>query len=481
MIFILLLLLLQLDYLSSEGKFYIYDWPDLVNRYANYTDRPHHSHGVEFPRWTEHYGAGRLINSTTMEYKTSQFSLFKIIYERALIDKRRTLDPMEATSFFIPFDIGMHAAFFEQHGRMRKTHCPLAPEVVDRLKKSLFFKAKFGHDHTLIMSINQNMNYFMGAEKCQGLMKHCWNCTKLSIDEYLFIGKEREFEIRERGLNWHAIPFPSDYHFSHGANGSLSIPPWKMDVPRTTLISFVGNPRRFNEWSTYIREALVVQCKNHTNECQHGVYKHDTKSSPNQLALESVFCLQPPGDMPTRKSLFDAIMSGCIPVLFHPLTGRYMYEWHWTVTEWNEIGIHYDSFLDNQDLIHQRVDFIQKLIDLYKNEPESIRKKQESLKKSAFKLQYSLVERDSKGGKSVRKEYDEKNKELKDAYEIAMTNVLNIHAGKASHDRVANYVQCMQIIKGRDILQTADNCNVSDSIKDIYYPPSLVSPLLIVK
>lgn len=294
MIFYIIFILLY-HILVCSSKFYIYDWPDLIDRYANYTDRPHHSHGVEFPKWTEHYGAGRLINSTTMEYKTSQFSLFKIIYERALIDKRRTMDPMEANSFLIPFDIGMHAAFFEQHGRMRKTHCPLAPLVVERLKQSPFFKAKYGHDHTLIMSINQNMNYFMGAEKCQNLMRECWNCTKLSIDEYLFIGKEREFELKGRGINWHAIPFPSDYHFSYGPNSEVIIPPWKFNNNRTTLISFLGNPRRFNEWSTYIREALVIQCKNHPAECQHGLYKHDSKSSPNQLALESVFCLQPPG------------------------------------------------------------------------------------------------------------------------------------------------------------------------------------------
>ena len=34
----------------------------------------------------------------------------------------------------------------------------------------------------------------------------------------------------------------------------------------------------------------------------------------------SLFCLQPPGDSPTRKSFYDAILAGCIPVLFK---GRY--------------------------------------------------------------------------------------------------------------------------------------------------------------
>jgi hypothetical protein len=180
--------------------------------------------------------------------------------------------------------------------------------------------------------------------------------------------------------------------------------------------------------------------------------------------------------MPTRKSLFDAILSGCIPVLFHPLTGRYMYEWHWSISEWNISAIHYDSFLENQDLINQRVDFIQKLIDLYKNEPEKISKMQENLKNYAFKLQYGLIQKDKNGKKIVRKEFDSNKQEIMDAYSIAITNVLKIHAGLMSHDRVAHYVECMQIIKGRDKLQTADNCNVTNSIKDIYYPPSLVSP-----
>ena len=33
---------------------------------------------------------------------------------------------------------------------------------------------------------------------------------------------------------------------------------------------------------------------------------------------ESVFCLQPAGDTATRKGIFDAIMCGCIPVVFSP-------------------------------------------------------------------------------------------------------------------------------------------------------------------
>jgi hypothetical protein len=31
---------------------------------------------------------------------------------------------------------------------------------------------------------------------------------------------------------------------------------------------------------------------------------------------QSQFCLQPPGDSPTRRSFFDAMLAGCIPVIF---------------------------------------------------------------------------------------------------------------------------------------------------------------------
>uniref|UniRef100_A0ACD5VCN6 Uncharacterized protein n=1 Tax=Avena sativa TaxID=4498 RepID=A0ACD5VCN6_AVESA len=45
--------------------------------------------------------------------------------------------------------------------------------------------------------------------------------------------------------------------------------------------------------------------------------------------LESAdFCLQPRGDSYTRKSTFDAILAGCIPVFFHPVSAYLQYTWY---------------------------------------------------------------------------------------------------------------------------------------------------------
>lgn len=43
---------------------------------------------------------------------------------------------------------------------------------------------------------------------------------------------------------------------------------------------------------------------------------------------DSIFCLQPEGDSYTRRSIFDSILSGCIPVFFHPGSAYAQYTWY---------------------------------------------------------------------------------------------------------------------------------------------------------
>lgn len=486
---------------SSDLRFFIYDWPHMIDRYANYSDRPHHGHGVEFPQWRQNFGAGRVLNAELHEYKTSQFALFKLMYERALMDPRRTLRPEEATSFLIPYDFGMDACFFETHGRMRKTQCPIAHEAMRLLRNSSYFHRKYGHDHTLIVSVNQNMNYFFGAAMCTSFLHFCWNCTKLAIDDYMFMATDRRFELKNRGINWHAVPFPSDYHFD--ANVS-SAPPWLEPLPannlsgnRSWVVSFVGNTRKFSEVNTKVRTALAEQCQNHTQHCTTAQYQHSgemAQHSPNAVSRNSTFCLQPPGDMPTRKAVFDAVLSGCIPVLFHPMTARYMYEWHLGQVGWEEIGLHFDTVRENEDIIAHRLDVVERLIYLYENNQSLIISKQQRIRELAHQLQLSKISIDVQTGeKSVsilhveelRNHYgvdfsrvvacgNESSKRLADAYDVSMDHVLRIHAGLLSHDRVSHYLSC-QTIKRR--VQTSDYCSSTGSNKDPYYPPAVRSAL----
>jgi len=264
-------------------------------------------------------------------------------------------------------------------------------------------------------------------------------------------------------------------------SATMHIPPWERTTLRPTIVSFTGSPRRYNDIATAMREALIKQCASHGTSCVYGKYSHDPKalSHPGRLLRESVFCLQPPGDMPTRKSVFDSILSGCIPVLFHPLTARLMYEWHWGQQLWEEIAINLDTNADNHQLVDNRVDVVAQLIDLYRNDPQAVAKKQARLREVAHQLQYSLVsdEAVADGGAAERPRVHQHKRDgrvLPDAYSVAMQRVMDIHVGRASHKRVSHYVVCDQIQGRGQILQTADWCNSTFSLVDPSSPPSLV-------
>jgi hypothetical protein len=52
----------------------------------------------------------------------------------------------------------------------------------------------------------------------------------------------------------------------------------------------------------------------------------DIHSHPEALCLLSTFCLTPPGDTPTRRGFWDALLMGCVPVVFSELSRRW--PWH---------------------------------------------------------------------------------------------------------------------------------------------------------
>ncbi|KAI4317599.1 hypothetical protein L6164_025459 [Bauhinia variegata] len=56
--------------------------------------------------------------------------------------------------------------------------------------------------------------------------------------------------------------------------------------------------------------------------------------------LQASFCLQPPGDTPTRRSTFDAILAGCIPVFFEEQSAKTQYGWHLPENEFESFSVH---------------------------------------------------------------------------------------------------------------------------------------------
>ena len=60
--------------------------------------------------------------------------------------------------------------------------------------------------------MNYAMDHYILKPKCKSLLLTCSNCTKVAIDDYSFLHSD-DSGIVEKGDYWHAIPFPSDFHW----------------------------------------------------------------------------------------------------------------------------------------------------------------------------------------------------------------------------------------------------------------------------
>lgn len=141
------------------------------------------------------------------------------------------------------------------------------------------------------------------------------------------------------------------------------------------------------------READSVVGKNFEKICLSNLFGEGTnRDSLNvdqimQAYERSVFCLCPPGDTPIRRALFDALMTGCIPVIFrNQATWNPIIQYDWHLTE-VEIAKAF-AFLDSSNKTLALRDFIAILIENY--DEERIKEKQKAIVDIVRKLQYSM-------------------------------------------------------------------------------------------
>eukprot|EP01038_Epipyxis_sp_PR26KG_P004238 gene4238-6015_t len=377
---------------QAKKLFYIYEtdgWPD-ISVASLYKRDPN-----EILDHSLNNGAGPVVDETKGAYHTDQYQLFAMIYNRALKDHRRTLDPSKATTFLIPYDLATDCAYYKNCAKTAGVcydfrRCPLAPKVEKLLLESTWFKRNEGRDHVLIVGMNYAMDHYIGKPKCKSLLAGtCRNCTKFAIDDYSYM-YSTDSGIKQRGDYWHAIPFPADFHWSSLVKSPF---PWE-NTERPILVSYIGSTKSFYGPAKRLRGSIAHYCSLHPIDCVHNSYGlNGTRFSfkvdghnPLQLSGQSIFCFQPIGDLMTRKGLFDSLLQGCIPVVFDPLTASVMYTWHWEESFWNEISV----FLPFHPVSYRYMDPIEYLKNMFKYNLTIIHKKQELIRSRVFELQYSM-------------------------------------------------------------------------------------------
>lgn len=121
--------------------------------------------------------------------------------------------------------------------------------------------------------------------------------------------------------------------------------------------------------------------------------------------LQSTFCFQPPGDTPTRRSTFDSILAGCIPVLFEDQSAKSQYTWHLPEEEFGEFSI----FIPKENVVYGEL----KIMDFLMAIPGwKVRKMREKV----LEIMPRIIYRSHRGSPGLRAK--------EDAFDIAVDGTL---------------------------------------------------------
>ncbi|KAF3456648.1 hypothetical protein FNV43_RR01302 [Rhamnella rubrinervis] len=262
-----------------------------------------------------------VLSSNRSWFWTNQFLLEVIFHNKMMKYKCLTKDPSSASAIYVPFYAGLDASLhlWDLNISVRDSS---GKDLVDWVSRQSEWKKMWGRDHFLVAGRiswdfrRQTDNTSDWGSKFR-FLPESMNMTMLSVESSSW-------------KNDFAIPYPTNFHPSK----YTEVLQWQTRMKnqsRPNLFTFAGAPRP--ELENSIRGKIINQCQASRGckfiDCSAN-YGKNCDSSVNLMKVfqSSVYCLQPPGDSYTRRSIFDSILAGCIPVFFHPGTAYSQYLWH---------------------------------------------------------------------------------------------------------------------------------------------------------
>ncbi|XP_017969477.1 PREDICTED: xyloglucan galactosyltransferase MUR3 isoform X1 [Theobroma cacao] len=350
-------------------------------------------------------------------YATNQFAVDVIFNNRMKQYECLTNDSSIAAAIFVPFYAGFDIArYLWGYDISRRDAASL--DLVDWLMKRPEWGIMGGKDHFLVAG------------------RITWDFRRLTDEEsdwgnkLLFLPAARNMSMLVvESSPWNAndfgIPYPTYFHPAKDEEVFV----WQnrmRNLERKWLFSFAGAPRPGNPKS--IRGQIIDQCKNSKVckllECDFGESKCHSPSSIMQMFQSSLFCLQPQGDSYTRRSAFDSMLAGCIPVFFHPGSAYTQYTWHLPKNYTT-----YSVFIPEDDIRKRNVSIEERLNQI---SPEQVR----IMREAVINLIPRLIYADPRS----------KLETLQDAFDVAVQAVIdkvtrlrrNIIKGRTEYD---NFVE----------------------------------------
>ncbi|MCO5603512.1 hypothetical protein L7F22_057663 [Adiantum nelumboides] len=327
---------IQFPHDSCDGKYvYIHSLPPMFNQ-DMISDCIHQSPiWVDICKIASNGGLGPILedkegvltqpsHDTFSWYNTEQFILDVIFHNRMKKYQCLTNDSSKADLIYVPFYAGLDLTRYLW--RVNASVRDYLPNALAKwLSKQPEWKAMEGRDHFFVTG-KISWDFRRPSDKNSA----DWGNKLLELPAL----KDVSVLLIEKGPIEashveHAIPYPTYFH----PHKDSEIYEWQDGMrakKRVNLFAFAGASRP--EFEHSIRGELIEQCRKSTFckllECTRGKSGCNSPTTVMKLFQESVFCLQPSGDSYTRRSVFDSMVSGCIPVLFHPYTVYTQYNWH---------------------------------------------------------------------------------------------------------------------------------------------------------
>jgi hypothetical protein len=409
---------------ENQGFVYFYNWTHLS------LDEGYNVNDV--------YGYGNLLIENDYFYSTHMHSLYTIFMKRfqlfsssssscsssSVSSSVITRDREKARFFVIPYDV---VADIPDGGDATRylPACPKSSFVMEELNQTEEWQLSEGRNHVLIISTL--ISNIITHKKCgYFVFTFCKYCIKITIEDlysaplfvttstadrlnsYLNRQLVASFEER-RDVNKLltdsqriiAIPYPSSYHFPSNWN-HLDYFAYQQQLPRNIVSVFIGSDLLQDKVMNSSRLLLRESCSQvGFPSCLWVNILSPNDSFPSQVSpvifsekslyvkyyySKSVFCLMPKGSTFSRKAFIDAILSGCIPIVFHLKSCYFLYSLHLPYEIASNICYYYPltSFMKRPVLFFQ-------WLEMLKESPEII-VKQTLIAKVSQQLQYSLID-----------------------------------------------------------------------------------------
>ncbi|KAJ7538490.1 hypothetical protein O6H91_11G050400 [Diphasiastrum complanatum] len=277
---------------------------------------------------SEESGSLGILKKDNPWFNTWQFSLEIYFHERLKKHPCTTSVEADANAFYVPYYAGMDLVYRISHHLPREA---LSHGLLQWLKGRPSWRRKGGRDHFITLGrIARDFRMPRGSSWGSQMLLHPeWrSMVKLTLERD---GTKQDATDKEIG-----IPYPTFFH-PVLATQVQALAVWLLQSKqRVSMASMAGRNR--NKTAVF-RQRLFDRCEQ-DQRCSLIVCVPDTESQSPYLALplnyisgqtvnatcslpsllsffhRSEFCLQPAGDSPSRRSYFDAMLAGCIPVIF---------------------------------------------------------------------------------------------------------------------------------------------------------------------